>query len=113
MKKIEAFVRPEQLNNVRKTLVEIGHRTMINYDIWYRGTENEIHRHNSDGNTPLYDFMPKAKIELIAKDDEVQSIIDAICDCACTGHTGDGKIFVLPVETAIRIQTKEMGDTVF
>ena len=84
MKKIEAFVRPEQLNSVRKSLVKIGHRSMSNSDIWYRGTENEIQRHGSDGNTPLYDFMPKVKIELIAKDEEVQNIIDTICDCACT-----------------------------
>ena len=113
MKKIEAFVRPERLNDVRKSLVEAGHRSMINFDIWYRGTENEIDRHNGDGSERLYNFMPKVKIELFVKDEEVRTIIDAICDTACTGHIGDGKIFVLPAETAVRIQTKETGDTVF
>lgn len=113
MKKIEAFVRPEKLNDVRKSLIEIGHRSIINFDIWYRGTENEIDHYNGDGSSRLYDFMPKVKIELIVKDEEVRTITDVICDCACTGHTGDGKIFVLPAEMAIRIQTKETGDTVF
>ena len=113
MKKIEAFVRPERLNDVRKSLVGIGHRSMVNFDIWYRGTENEIEQHDSDRHSRIYEFMPKVKIELFVKDDEVQLVIDTICDSACTGHKGDGKIFVLPAETAIRIQTKETGDIVF
>jgi nitrogen regulatory protein P-II 1 len=112
MKKIEAFVRPEQLADVRKALVKIGHRSMINFDIWYRGTENEIDLHDGHGSSRLYNFMPKVKIELIVKDEEVQGVVDAVCDNACTGHIGDGKIFVLPIESAIRIQTRETGDTV-
>jgi nitrogen regulatory protein P-II 1 len=86
---------------------------MINYDIWYRGTEHEIDQNQDHGSSPLYDFMPKVKIELMVKDEEVQSIIDTVCDSAYTGHIGDGKIFVLPAEMAIRIQTKETGDAVF
>jgi nitrogen regulatory protein P-II 1 len=113
MKKIEAFVRPERLNDVRKSLVTLGHRSMINYDIWYRGTEHEIDQHKSHGISGLYDFMPKVKIELMVKDEEVQSIIDTICESAFTGQIGDGKIFVMPAEMAIRIQTKETGDAVF
>jgi nitrogen regulatory protein P-II 1 len=57
--------------------------------------------------------MPKVKIELMVKDESVQNIIDAICDSACSGQIGDGKIFILPAEEAIRIQTKETGDAVF
>ena len=113
MKKIEAFVRPERLSDVRKALVEMGHRSMINYDIWYRGTENEIGQHKGNESSSLYDFMPKVKIELIVTDDSVQSIIDTICESAHTGHIGDGKIFIIPAEMAIRIQTKETGDAVF
>jgi nitrogen regulatory protein P-II 1 len=112
MKKIEAFVRPERLNDVRRKLVEIGHRSLISFDIWYRGNENEIEQHHHQGNTRLYDFMPKVKIELIVKDDEAQTVSDAICESAFTGHVGDGKIFILPAESAIRIQTKETGDNV-
>lgn len=110
MKKIEAFVRPERLNDVRNALVEEGHRSMVHYDIWYRGTENEIGQHQGKGGPRLYDFMSKVKIELIVTDESVQGILDTICESAYTGHTGDGKIFVFPAEKAIRIQTKETGD---
>jgi nitrogen regulatory protein P-II 1 len=113
MKKIEALVRPERLNDVRRSLAEMGHRTMINFDIWYRGNENEIDQHSHDGNSRLYDFMSKIKVELIVRDDEVETIMNTICENAHTGHVGDGKIFVLPVEMAVRIQTKETGDAVF
>ncbi|MEN6443512.1 MAG: P-II family nitrogen regulator [Methanoregula sp.] len=112
MKKIEAIVRQERIGAVRKALVETGHRSMINHDVWYRGTENEISQHQADGITPMYDFMSKVKIELIVNDESVQDVIDAISDSAHTGHVGDGKIFVMPVEEAIRIQTKETGDIV-
>ena len=57
----------------------------------------------------LYDFMPKVKIELIVKDEDVRTIVEGISDRACTGHIGDGKIFVSPVETAMRIQPGNRG----
>ena len=113
MKKIEALVRPERLNDVRKLLAVMGHRSMTYSDIWYRGNENEIDPHSHNENLHLYDFMVKSRVELIVRDDEVQTIVDAICESAYTGHVGDGKIFVLPVEAAVRIQTKETGDAVF
>ncbi len=113
MKKIEAYVRPERLNDIRKALIGHGHRSMINYDIWYRGVENEVGQQQTNGSSHINDFMPKVKIELIVKDESVQDIIDTIHDHACTGHIGDGKIFVMPAEMAVRIQTKEMGDIVF
>lgn len=113
MKKIEALVRPERLNDVRKLLAALGHRTLVYFDIWYRGNENEIDRESHDENLVLYDFMAKVKVELIVRDDEAEAVVGAICESAYTGHVGDGKIFVLPVETAIRIQTRETGDAVF
>lgn len=106
-------MRPERLNDLRKSLEEIGHRSMVSYEIWYRGTENEINPHQGNGSSSLHDFMPKIKIELMVKDEAVQSIVDTICESAYTGHVGDGKIFILPAEMAIRIQTKETGDAVF
>jgi nitrogen regulatory protein P-II 1 len=112
MKKIEAFVRPEKISDVQKLLAKNGHRSVIQYEIWYRGTENEIDHHTGNSSHHLYDFMPKVKVELVVKDDETRSVIDTLCEAAGTDHTGDGKIFVVPVETAIRIQTKETGDTV-
>ena len=113
MKKIEALVRPERLNDVRKLLATMGHRSLIYSDIWYRGSENEIEPQSHNENLHLYEFMAKVKMELIVRDDEVQTIVDAICESAHTGHIGDGKIFVLPVEEAIRVQTRETGDAVF
>jgi nitrogen regulatory protein P-II 1 len=110
MKKIEACVRPERRNDVRNALVEAGHRSMVQYDIWYRGTENEIGQQEDREGARLYDYMSKVKIELIVTDESVQGIVDTICERAYTGHTGDGKIFVFPAEMAIRIQTKETGD---
>jgi nitrogen regulatory protein P-II 1 len=113
MKKVEAFVRPERLDDVKASLLKMGHRSMINYDIWYRGTENEINQHQGHGRSSLHDFMPKVKIELMVKDESVQNIIEAICDSASSGQIGDGKIFILPAEEAVRIQTRETGDAVF
>jgi nitrogen regulatory protein P-II 1 len=109
MKKIEAFVRSEKISDVRNALKTIGHGSMINYDIWYRGTTKEINQYNVES---LYDFMPKVKIEMVVDDSVVQEIIDNLCECAYTGNTGDGKIFIIPVEEAIRIQTKENGDMI-
>jgi len=109
MKKIEAFVRSEKITDVRNALKTMGHGSMINYDIWYRGTSKEINQYNVES---LYDFMPKVKIEMVVDDSVVQEIIDVLCESAFTGNTGDGKIFVIPVEEAIRIQTKENGDMI-
>ena len=112
MKKIEAFVRPERLDAVRRALAQTGHRSLIHYAVWYRGTEPEINRHQAEVAVPLYEFMPKVRVELVVEDNAVRQVADALSDSAYTGHTGDGKIFVLPVEEAIRIQTKETGDLV-
>jgi len=109
MKKIEAFVRVEKIQEVRDTMKSSGHGSMINYDIWYRGTSREVSQYNIE---TLYDFMPKVKVEMVVEDDVVDEIITILCDSAYTGNVGDGKIFVLPVEEAIRIQTRENGDMI-
>lgn len=109
MKKIEAFVRVEKINDVRNAMKAIGHGSMINYDIWYRGTSKEINQYNVES---LYDFMPKVKIEMVIEDSSVQEVVDTLCESAFTGFSGDGKIFIIPIEEAIRIQTKENGDMI-
>ena len=109
MKKIEAFVRAEKITNVRNAMKTMGHGSMINYDIWYRGTSKEINQYNVES---LYDFMPKVKIEMVVDDSAVQDIVDTLCESAFTGNIGDGKIFIIHVEEAIRIQTKENGDMI-
>lgn len=109
MKKIEAFVRVEKITDVRNAMKAIGHGSMINYDIWYRGTSREINQYNIES---LYDFMLKVKVEMVVDDMHVEEIINTLCESAFTGNTGDGKIFVIPVEEAVRIQTRENGDMI-
>jgi nitrogen regulatory protein P-II 1 len=109
MKKVEAFVRAEKITDVRNALKAMGHGSMINYDIWYRGTSKEINQYNVES---LYDFMPKVKVEMVVDDDVAQQIVDILCESAFTGNIGDGKIFIIPVEEAIRIQTRENGDMI-
>lgn len=109
MKKIEAFVRVEKITDVRNAMKAMGHGSMINYDIWYRGTSKEVNQYNVQS---LYDFMPKIKVEMVVDDEIVNEIIDIICESAFTGNIGDGKIFIIPVEEAIRIQTRENGDMI-
>jgi nitrogen regulatory protein P-II 1 len=109
MKKIEAFVRVEKISDVRNSLKAVGHGSMINFDIWYRGTSKEINQYNVES---LYEFMPKVKVEMYVEDSNVQEVVDALCESAFTGNIGDGKIFVIPIEEAVRIQTKENGDMI-
>jgi len=106
MKKIEAIIKPFKLDDVKEELFEIGITGI---------TVSEVKGHGrQQGHTELYrgaeyvvDFLPKIKIELVVKDDEVDNVIEAIVKGARTGKIGDGKIFVLPVEKAIRIRTGE------
>lgn len=109
MKKVEAFVRAEKITDVRNAMKAMGHGSMINYDIWYRGTSKEINQYNVKS---LYDFMPKVKIEMVVDDHIVEEIVNIFCESAFTGNIGDGKIFIIPVEEAIRIQTRENGDMI-
>jgi nitrogen regulatory protein P-II 1 len=106
MKKIEAIIKPFKLDDVKEELFEIGITGI---------TVSEVKGHGrQQGHTELYrgaeyvvDFLPKIKIELVVKDDEVDNVVEAIIKGARTGKIGDGKIFVLPVEKAIRIRTGE------
>jgi nitrogen regulatory protein P-II 1 len=106
MKKIEAIIKPFKLDDVKDALFEIGINGI---------TVSEVKGHGrQQGHTELYrgaeyvvDFLPKIKIELVVKDEDVENVIEAIVKSARTGKIGDGKIFVLPVEKAIRIRTGE------
>ena len=108
MKKIEAIIREERLDAVRKTLDEIG---------YYGMTVTEVSGHGKQGGVKLQwrvgeynvDFLPKLKIELVVLDQDVNDVLSAIVRSSRTGEEGDGKIFVLPVENAIRVRTGEEG----
>ena len=109
MKKIEAIVKPFKLNDVKEALNELGLQGMTVSEVKGFGRQKghtEIYR----GSEYTTDFLPKVKIEIILPDASVKAATDAIQRAAQTGKIGDGKIFVLPVENAIRIRTKEEGE---
>ncbi|MEK6651222.1 MAG: P-II family nitrogen regulator [Bacteroidota bacterium] len=109
MKKIEAIIRPFKLDDVREALSEIGVKGMTLTEVKGYGRQKghtEVYR----GSEYKIDFLPKIKMEIIAKDAMVERIIATIVKAARTGQVGDGKIFILPVEDVIRIRTEESGE---
>jgi len=109
MKKIEAIIKPFKLEEVKEALSEIGIVGMTVTEVKGFGRQKghtEIYR----GSEYTVDFLPKVKIELVLTDDLVEKAIDAIVKAAKTGKIGDGKVFVMPVDQAIRIRTEETGE---
>ncbi len=109
MKKIEAIIRPHKLDEVREALLEAGFRGMSVTEVKGFGRQKghtEVYR----GSEYHIDFLPKVKLELIVPDDQVEQALATIIKLAKTGQVGDGKIFVLPVNDAIRVRTEESGD---
>jgi nitrogen regulatory protein P-II 1 len=109
MKKIEAIIKPFKLNEVKDALHELGLQGMTVTEVKGFGRQKghtEIYR----GSEYTVDFLPKIKIEMVLPDTEVTPAIEAIMKAARTGKIGDGKVFVLPVEEAVRIRTDEHGD---
>lgn len=108
MKKIEAIIKPFKLDDVKEALNKIGVQGMTITEVKGYGRQKghkEIYR----GAEYVVDFIPKVKIELVVDDDQTEKISDAIINAARTGQIGDGKIFILPVEEAVRIRTGEKG----
>jgi nitrogen regulatory protein P-II 1 len=108
MKKIEAIIKPFKLDEVKEALQEVGLQGITVTEARGFGRQK--------GHTELYrgaeyvvDFLPKIKIEVVVDDNMVDKTIDAIVNAARTGKIGDGKIFISPVEDAIRIRTGERG----
>ncbi len=106
MKKVEAVIKPFKLDDVREALSEIGISGMTATEVKGFGRQK--------GHTELYrgaeyvvDFLPKVRIEVVIPDDQVDRCVEAIAEAARTGKIGDGKIFVTPVERAVRIRTGE------
>ena len=111
MKKIEAYIRPFKLDEVKGALTKVGVKGMSVTEIKGFGRQRghkEIYR----GSEYTVDFLPKIKIETVVKDDELEEAIDAIIESGTTGRMGDGKIFVFDVMDAIKIRTGESGETI-
>lgn len=109
MKKVEAIVKPFKLDDAKQALGEIGVQGMSVYEVKGFGRQkghSELYR----GAEYVVEFLPKIKIEVVVPDEMVEKVTVALTESARTGKIGDGKIFVLPVEEAIRIRTGEKGD---
>ena len=110
MKKIEAIIRPEKLEPVRIALTEIGVFGMTVSEVSGRGRQMGITLQWRVGEYRV-EFLPKVKIEAVVLDEDVGKTLNAIVRKARTGDRGDGKIFVLPVDNAIRIRTGDEGES--
>jgi nitrogen regulatory protein P-II 1 len=109
MKKIEAIIRPTKLGDISTSLEKAGCPGMMITEIEgygkQKGIEQEFH-----GKKYKIGLLTKVKIEIVVKDEDVDKIVNIICQEGFTGKEGDGKIFISNIENAIRIRTKEKGD---
>ncbi len=109
MKKIEAIIKPFKMEDVKEALAEVGIEGMTVSEVKGFGRQKghtEIYR----GSEYTVDFLPKVKFEIVVPDSLVDKAVAAIANSAKTGKIGDGKIFVLAIENAIRIRTEETGE---
>ena len=111
MKKIEAYIKPFKLDEVKEALMEAGAGGMSVTEVKGFGRQR--------GHTELYrgseykvDFLPKIRIDVVVKDEDVERVVKAVIASARTGQIGDGKIFISSVEDAIRVRTGESGEEV-
>jgi len=110
MKKIEAIIRPEKLEDVKTALEARGILTMTVTQVSGRGRQKGIALQWRAGEYRV-EFLPKIKVEIVCSDDECKTAVDVICKSARTGKVGDGMIFVLPVESATRVRTSDISET--
>jgi nitrogen regulatory protein PII len=109
MKKIEAIIKPFKLEDVKDAISSLGVEGMTVSEVKGFGRQKghtEIYR----GSEYTVDFLPKIKIEIVLAEAQVHPVVDAILKAAKTGKIGDGKVFVSPIENAIRIRTEETGE---
>src|SRR5438067_258835 len=110
MKKLEAIIKPFKLEEVKEALAELGIEGMTVTEVKGFGRQKghtEIYR----GSEYTVDFLPKVKFEIVITDDRVEKAVEAIVQAAKTGKIGDGKVFVMAIEEAIRIRTEERGES--
>src|SRR4051812_14470330 len=109
MKKIEAIIKPHKLDEVKERLRTVGISGMTVSEVkgfGRTGGKTEVYR----GSAYVVDFVPKIRIDVVVKDSMASEAVQAIMGAAKTGKIGDGKIFVTPIDEAIRIRTGERGD---
>ncbi len=112
MKKIEAIIRPEKLDDVKNALEEAGFLGLNIVHVTGRGVQKGIVHGGRGGETYTVDMLPKLRIDVVAKDADAEKVVEAITNAARTGNIGDGKIFISTVDEAIRVRTGERGEDV-
>ena len=110
MKRIEAIVRPEKLEDIVEKLETMGHSGITVTQVEGHGRQKGIVEQFRGKEYKLL-FIPKVKIEAVVKDELVEKLIDAIVTTAFTGNVGDGKIFISEVKDAVRVRTKDRGES--
>ncbi|MGQ9462862.1 MAG: P-II family nitrogen regulator [Candidatus Fervidibacter sp.] len=109
MKMIHAIIRPHKLHEVKSALSEIGVSGMTVIDVrGYGRQKGHVERYR--GAEYTVDLLAKVKLEIVVRDDQVDEVVNAILRAARTGEIGDGKIFITPVEEAIRVRTGDRGE---
>jgi len=108
MKKVEAIIREEKLERVKEFLEELGYLGMTMTEVSGRGRQKGVPLKWGAKEYRL-EFLPKLKIELVVMDEDVSAVVNAIVKGARTGEIGDGKIFIIPIENAVRVRTGDSG----
>ena len=109
MKKIEAIIKPFKLDEVKEALHEAGVSGITVTEAKGYGRQ-KVHTELYRGAEYIVDFLPKVKLEVVVSDETADKVVEAIASAAQTGRIGDGKIFVSPIEVAVRIRTGERDD---
>lgn len=110
MKKIEAIIRPEKLEELKTALANNGFIGLNTVSVIGRGIQKGITHVGRSGEKVVIDMLPKLKVEIVVRDQDVEKAVDVILSSARTGNIGDGKIFITPVEDVIRVRTGERGE---
>lgn len=108
MTKLEAIIQPRKLDAVKAALLEVGVEGMTISDVRGHGRQKGHTEHYRGGEYTV-DLLPKVKVEIVLPDDHVEDAVNAILSSAATGQIGDGKIFLVKVEEAIRIRNRDRG----
>ena len=110
MKKIEAIIRPEKLDDVKHALADKGYIGLNIVGVTGRGVQKGIVHVGRGAQTYSVDMLPKVKLEVVVADKDAEDCVATIQKSAWTGNIGDGKIFIIAVEDAVRVRTGERGD---
>ena len=109
MKKVEAIIKPFKLEEVKEAVAAVGIQGLTVLEVKGFGRQKG-HKELYRGAEYVVEFLPKVKLEIVVEDTKLESVIEAIVKAASTSRLGDGKIFVSPIEDAIRIRTGESGN---